>query len=257
MYIWLQVRCNFKYKQSQLNKVILLLLFLSVGSLKAQNTSYEFWPEADIWYRLNPSWRVSGLVPLTKYNESNTRDLNVYLQLDYAWGKTKHPFNFQLIDDMKAQQLKAWMLRGGVMKGSSLYDLGDSYNEEMIYAELHHRVPFKGNLLLTHRLRPESRWLGSNGTNSARYRYRLMLEKEFEYKNWSIIPYLNAEVYWDSRYSSFSRLRCMAASSFSPIPKIALETNLTYQYDVHYATKNLFAFNLVFHFFFERNTSKK
>ncbi len=39
----------------------------------AQNSSFEFWPETDIWCRLTPSWRLSAFTPITIYNESKYR----------------------------------------------------------------------------------------------------------------------------------------------------------------------------------------
>jgi len=74
-------------------RLICVSLFFSLNaadSCIAQNSSLEFWPESDIWYRLNPSWRLSSFIPITKYYESKNRDLNIYLQADHAWGKTKH-----------------------------------------------------------------------------------------------------------------------------------------------------------------------
>ncbi len=73
-------------------RTLCLMAFISMCAINyslAQNTSFEFWPETDIWYTLSPAWRFSAFVPITKYNESNDRDLNVYLQADYRWGRTK------------------------------------------------------------------------------------------------------------------------------------------------------------------------
>ena len=93
----------------------------------AQNSSLEFWPETDIWYRLNPSWRLSAFVPITKYNESKNRDLNIYLHVDYAWGHTKHIIHRRLVDQEKEQIMKIWMVRGGFMEGRSLGENAGNY----------------------------------------------------------------------------------------------------------------------------------
>ena len=59
------------------NKVqfILLLLFFNTISLRilAQDSSKEFWPEIDVWYKLTPSWRTSVLIPLSRNIETNYR----------------------------------------------------------------------------------------------------------------------------------------------------------------------------------------
>jgi hypothetical protein len=222
----------------------------------AQDTSLEFWPESDIWYRLSPSWRLSAFIPIAKYYESKNRDLNIYVHADYAWGKTKHLFIRRLVDDNRMQVMKAWLVRVGFMEGWSLGENAGNYREDMLISELHRRMPFKGGLLISHRIRPEARWLGQDSQYSYRFRYRLMIEKEFSAARHSIIPYINAEPFWDSRYESFSRLRLIAGSTFSWGPRFAYEANITYQYDEHYDTENVFALNLILHIFFETKRSK-
>jgi hypothetical protein len=133
-----------------------LWIFLCFGTIticNGQNSSIELWPEVDIWYRLNPSWRFSSFVSITKYNESKNRDLNIYLNADYAWGHTKHVIYRRLVDQEKEQIMKAWMVRGGFMEGRSLRASDGNYSEELFFAEIHKRIPIKGDVLLSHRFR--------------------------------------------------------------------------------------------------------
>ena len=123
-----------------------LWIFLCFGTIticNGQNSSFELWPETDIWYRLNPSWRLSSFIPITKYNENDSRDLNVYLHLDYAWGNTKYAIFRRLMDQEREQMLKDWMVRGGLMKGWSIGKYAGDYTEEMVFAEVHKRIPLK------------------------------------------------------------------------------------------------------------------
>jgi hypothetical protein len=223
----------------------------------AQNTSIEFWPETDMWYRLSPSWRLSVFAPITKYNETQYRDLNIYLQADYAWGKTKHLLKRRMMDENRVQVMKAWLIRGGFMEGWSLGENAGNYTEDMLFAEIHRRIPIKGGFLLSHRFRTDLRWIGGESNFSYRYRYRVMLEKEFTAGKSSIVPYINAEPYWDSRYSAFSRVRLIGGATASWGPRFAFEGNLTYQYDSHYDAPNLYALNIILHVFFETKHSKE
>ncbi len=134
----------------------------TINSGKSQNSSIEFWPEIDIWYRLNDSWRFSVFIPLTKYNESKYRDLNIYLQADYAFGKTKHTLYRNLIDDNREQKIKSFLVRGGYMKGWSIRENAGAYIEDMVFAEIHKRIPLKRNFLLAQRIRVDTRWLGDD-----------------------------------------------------------------------------------------------
>jgi Protein of unknown function (DUF2490) len=239
--------------------LVFMVLFLNFGApqiCSAQNSSLELWPETDIWYRINSSWRLSSFIPITKYNESDTRDLNVYLQADYAWGNTKYAIYRRLMDQEREQIMKDWMVRAGVMKGWSLGQYAGDYSEEMVYSELHRRTPLKGNILLSHRFRTDTRWLGNESDFSYRFRYRLMIEKEFKYKHYSIVPYANFEGYWDSRYSKIIKTRLIGGATTTWRDRYAIEANVTYQYDETYNTENLYALNIIYHFFFERPQKK-
>jgi hypothetical protein len=223
----------------------------------AQNASFEFWPETDIWYKLSPSWRLSSFIPITKYNESKSRDLNIYLQADYSWGRTKRTLIRRLVDENSAQQLKTWVARGGVMKGWGIGDNEGDYLESMLFAEIHKRVPIKGGILFSQRLRADFRWLGQEPNYSYRLRYRAMIEKEFNSGKCSIVPYINGEPYWDSRYNTISRMRVVGGTTVAWGPILALEGNLTYQHDEHYNTSNLYALNIILHIFLESRNAKR
>jgi hypothetical protein len=230
-------------------------ILLCVGTINictAQNSSFEFWPETDIWYRLNSSWRLSSFIPITKYNESESRDLNIYLHVDYAWGHTKNPIYRRLVDQEKGQIMKVWMARGGFMEGWNLGDNSSNYAEDMVFAEIHRRIPIRGNVLLSHRFRTDTRWLGEENNFSYRFRYRLMIEKEYKEGNCSIVPYVNIEPYWDSRYSKIIKTRLIGGVTTSWGELFAIEGNLTYQYDETYNTENLYALNVILHVFLEK-----
>lgn len=240
------------------NKFILGILFCTctINICIAQNSSIELWPETDIWYRLNPSWRLSSFIPITKYNESYSSDLNIYIHVDYAWGHTEKPIFRRLFDQERGQILKTLMIRGGLMKGWGIGENKGDYTEEMVFAEVHKRIPLNGNILLSHRFRIDTRWLGDANDFSYRFRYRLMVEKEYKSGNCSIVPYLNIEPYWDSRYSKIIKTRAIGGATTSWGSKYALEGNITYQYDETYTTENLYALNVILHIFFEKDQKK-
>ena len=235
---------------------IIIGLWLTINKARAQGAAAEFWPETDIWYKLNHSWRLSAFIPITKYNESKERDLNVYLQADYAWGKTKHLLFRRMMDENKVKVINAWMIRGGIMEGWSLGDNSGSYSEDMIFGEMHSRIPLKGGVLISQRMRLDLRWLGQEPEYSYRLRYRVMIEDELKSGKFSIVPYVNAEPYWDSRYESFSRVRFIGGATLAKGSRFAYELNLTYQYDEHYYTSNLYAVNVIIHIFFETARAK-
>ena len=235
-------------------RLVGLILFLSLSAAHtgmAQNSSLELWPETDIWYRLNPSWRFSSFIPVSKNVETKYREICIIVQADYAWGHPTIPFFKRMMDESKAQSLKSWMVRPGFLEGWSLGDHGENYTEDMVFAELHKRMPLKGAVLLSHRLRTDCRWIGREADFSYRIRYRLMVEKEYAGKSSSTVPYVNVEPYWDSRYETVNRLRIIGGATVAWGKRFALEGNLTYQYDSRSSITNVYALNIILHMFFE------
>jgi hypothetical protein len=83
-----------------------------------------------------------------------------------------------------------------------------------------------------------------------------MIEKEYKAGRSSIVPYVNAEAFWDSRYLTISRVRLIGGATIVWGSRFAWEGNLTYQYDAHYNTANLYALNFILHVFFEAKHAK-
>jgi hypothetical protein len=233
--------------------LLFLLIAGSTVNAVAQKSAVEYWPETDIWYRVNSSWRLASFIAVTKYFENNTRDLNATFLADYAFGRTKNPLFVRLQDELQAQSIKAWLVRCGYMKGMSLYDLGESYTENMGIAEVHKRIPLKGHMLLSSRLRTDLRWVGQEADFSYRLRFRMMVEKEFTFNNKSFVPYISVEPFWDSRFELVNRVRAIGGTTFAWGERIALEGNFTYQYDSKASITNIYAFNVILHVFIVRH----
>jgi Protein of unknown function (DUF2490) len=236
-------------------RLICLALIVCLGGATTaaglDEPSKEFWPEIDTWLRLTPAWRLSMFVPISKNIETAYREGNLILQADYAVGKMKHAEKRRLVDESRAMEMKRFLFRGGYLGGMSLDDHGVAYKEYAALFELHIRTPFKGRILLSGRLRTDLRWLGDNHEFSTRVRYRLMLEKEFPVRSISIIPYVSAEPYYDSRYATVNRVRLIGGSTVVLFSHLALETNITYQYDSRSSVKEIYALNIILHLSFE------
>ena len=137
---------------------ILVLMIARVSV--AEETSQEFWPEADIWWRFSPEWRVSTFIALSRNIETEYREGSLIAQADFSWGETKRLRKTRLLDESRARNMKAFMVRAGYLGGQSLDDHGAQYIERTMLAELHVRTPLKGGVLLSHRVRADLRWLG-------------------------------------------------------------------------------------------------
>lgn len=239
---------------------ISLCVFICLCSsemIKAQETAKEIWPEIDLWFRLTPSWRISMYVPLSKNIETKYREGSIVLQADYAWGNTRVLQQRRLLDENRAQQMKVCLSRAGYLAAKSLDDNGGTYQENMIFFEEHFRTPFKAHLLVSHRIRSDLRWIGEENEFSYRIRYRLLVEREWQVKGVSIVPFVNIEPYYDSRYETINRVRYIGGTSVAWTPQIAIEGNFTYQHDTRSSVTDLYALNIILHVFFETNRTKK
>jgi hypothetical protein len=232
----------------------LLLWGLAVASAAAQESAVEFWPEIDVWMRVSPAWRLSLFVPISKNIETAYREGNLVAHADYAWGKTR--YERRLLDENRAQKMRPFLLRGGYLAGKSLGDGGQEYRERTAFAEFHVRIPLKGNILLSHRLRTDLRWLGEDAAFSQRWRYRLMVEREYTAGRTSLVPYVSVEPYFDSRYDTVNRLRLIGGTTVAWTPRVAVEGNWTYQYDSRSSITYTNALNVILHVFFETKAAR-
>jgi len=243
-------------QKASYNKMFFILMFvasmlITTKKTVGQNLKYEIWPEADIWYRLTPTFRISSFASTTRYVETKNRDFTISLQGDYQFGTAKRFYFSRLLDQNRAETLKTWMVRGGYLNGTSLGDKGASYTENMLFAEIHKRLLFKRLILFSQRVRIDNRWMGSKESYSMRLRYRAMFEREFLSGKTSIIPYVSVEPYYDSRFKEINRVRVIGGTTVSWKPRFAFEGNLTYQHDSKAGTTNLLAANAILHLYFE------
>jgi uncharacterized protein DUF2490 len=231
--------------------LVLCVCLVAAAAWAQDEPAKEFWPEVDIWWRFSPAWRASAFVPLSKNIDTHYREGNLILQGDFAWGEGARLVQRRLMDENRAQAMKTFLVRGGYLGGKSLDDHGDAYTEHSMLAELHVRTPLKGGVLLSNRLRADLRWLGDDPNFSNRWRYRVQVEKDFAAGRTSLVPYTNAEAYYDSRYDTVNRFRFILGTSVAWSPRAAVETNLTYQHDSHASATETLALNIILHVFFE------
>jgi hypothetical protein len=76
-----------------------------------------------------------------------------------------------------------------------------------------HKIGLPEEIWLEARERADLRWMG--GEYSTRYRLRLEATREFMVFGHSVVPYLNAEGYYDTRYVGLARMLYMAGSEFT------------------------------------------
>ena len=86
---------------------------------------------------------------------------------------------------------------------------------------LYARAPLPADTMLEGRLRADLRWLG--GDYSTRYRFRVEVNGEFSVAEHAVVPYVNAEWFYDTRYRGWSRTLVQAG------PEITVNKNFRYE----------------------------
>jgi hypothetical protein len=194
---------------------------------------------------------------LSQNIETKYREGNIITQIDYVFGKSHSLHPMRLYDESQSLLIKPFMIRSGYLAGKSLGEEGGDYVEKTCLIEFHLRTPLKGNMIATNRLRTDLRWLGDDTPDfSYRLRYRIMLEKEIFINEISLVPYINCEPYYDSRYEMVNRVRAVGGATISWLNWNAVEANFTYQYDSKSSITNTYAFNLILHIFFVTKKAK-
>lgn len=221
------------------------------GRALAGGTTEEFWPEIDVWIQLNDHFRLSPCVSVSKDIETKYREGVVLLQLDYSWKRKGAPLvSRRLFDEVRAAEMNRFMVRIGSLGGKSLDDDGGTYSERQAFLEFHLRNPMKGGILISHRYRTDLRFIGDDRDFSWRLRYRLQAEKEYQALGTSVVPYASLEAFYDDRYEAVTRFRAIGGTTVALSRFFVAEANITYQYDPHLQTPNLFALNAILNVYF-------
>jgi len=167
--------------------IFLVIVFRVTVLAQESETRDELWPELDIYVPLNEKFRLFFLATVTKARE--TRDSfegQVGVHVDYFWS-----------DHLT--------FRAGYRFNHSLGDNDAPFREHRLITEQSFRRKTKWSLQLIDRNRQDWRWV--NGDFSFRYRNRITAEKEFRLWGRPVTPYGSAEVFYDSRFSTFNRYR--------------------------------------------------
>jgi Protein of unknown function (DUF2490) len=189
--------------------LVLLILFCTAGSAESSQ-EVQFLPEVDAFLKLDPHIRVSFQAKDTREGGDSSQaeigpSMEFYLK---PLIRLKEITAFDL-DDAKARPL---VLEAGYRY---LAAPGKPGTNRIPIAVTSH-LPIKANLLLTDRNRADLDW--SSGDFTWRYRNMLSLERTLAIHSYHLIPYANAEIYYESQYAKVSTTELYAGSLF-PIGK--------------------------------------
>jgi len=223
---------------------ILLPLAVVVGLLfggmaRAEGIS-EFWPELNYFHRLNPQARVLLTAAHAKGKESDERsaDLAAYLDLSFKpslLGKLR-------TDDW--QRGRSFWARVGYVR---VFDVTDESGREAaedrgVFA-VHQKAPLPADVWLEARARADFRWIGDD--YSTRYRARLEATREFTVRGHAVVPYINYEWFYDTRYDAWARTLATLGTEVTLGKHFRLEMYVANQEDEYPQEESLRALGLI------------
>jgi hypothetical protein len=209
--------------------------------VRAQDT--QFIPEVDAYLKLNSVVRTYFQAKDDREGGDSTQlaigpSIEFYLK---PLIRLKHVTTFDL-DDSKSRALV-------VEVGYRYIDEPNAPTENRMVLAVTSNFPLKAGFHMSDRNRADLDW--KNGTFTWRYRNKLTLERTFAIHSYHLIPYVAAELFYESQYSKISTTSIYAGSLF-PVGK-HVEFNPYYEHDNNtnkHPNKQVNSAGLAVYFFF-------
>jgi hypothetical protein len=181
----------------------LTVLFAAAAS--GQGTvSWQFWPEADLYWQFHPNIRL--VLGAEHERDVDYPDVKFEAFLDFFVPRFR-PILFRRLVENDDARMQRIVLRTGYINSHSVGEQPAKIEHRpLVEATL--RWAFPGSLLLSDRNRFEFRFV--NGVYSWRYRNQARLERDFKLRAVPLSSYGSVEAFYDSKSSSFNRVRYSA-----------------------------------------------
>ncbi len=204
----------------------------SAASNATNSSSYEFWPEINVYVGLDERSRLMFSAAGTRAMEGavdepslSVQDAQLTLNFDY----TLAPILRRDVPQAEWSKNRLLWARLGFEYGSSAHSGADWFRSKTGIVELNARYPMDGTLWLTSRMRADLRDI--RGVASQRYRLRVGAEWDTLAFEHPIAPYASVETLYDTRYEKWSRVTLKAGletpigDSWRVEPYLALQLN--------------------------------
>jgi hypothetical protein len=214
--------------------------------------SNQFWPELDGYFNLGERTRLFLLATGSVYDppgaagSTQFQDMQLGVHLDVTLAPLLRP---DLAKGDWQRNRYLWM-RIGYRYGRSLADTesADPYREQRGIFELTGRTqPLAAGLELVGRFRWDAR--DFNDRDSNRYRLRFQVEKSLKLDGRAVVPFVNAETFYDSRFDAWSRQRYQIGAEIELSHAWRLEPTLNRQHDSRSEPARINALGLALKYF--------
>jgi hypothetical protein len=163
----------------------------------------EAWPQVSAFINMKPDVRAFLDAAHAKGKEDNFRTSDFTAALDWSL----EPWLRPSLQSQDWQRNRFLWLRGGytyVVKADASLFPGDFENtEDRLHGAAMAKAILPAEVQMEGRFRVDMRW--TDGEYATRYRFRLEVNREFIVAGQPMIAYGQAEAFYDTRYSGWSR----------------------------------------------------
>lgn len=180
----------------------LVASLLLAGAVRTQagDTQVELVPEVNAYLKLSDHTRLFLMGSLTQGLSEPSTDGEAGVHLDI----TLTPILRRRLANADWERDRYLWVRIGYQILGNLEDREDGFTaEHRGILEVTARVPLPSDVWLVNRARADLRDL--DGEFSTRFRYRLGIEREFTVGDVTLVPYAQAEVFYDTRFGAWNR----------------------------------------------------
>jgi hypothetical protein len=204
--------------------LVLGVQLLAAGQLGAQSSSasvptYEYWPDLNVYYRINENFRLMAQGGEAIGTDGEPLSGNVGLNLDIA--VKPHPFKTYVLGapSLVEDRHRYLNLRLGYRYSETSQDVGKKVQNRLL-TELTVRFNLFG-LVASDRNGFDWRW--TEGAYTTRYRNRLQFERPIQIGTYGINPYANAEIIYLLSSGEWNQIRYRAGIQFPVVDHVTLD----------------------------------
>ena len=212
------------------------------GRAGAGDTRTEFVPEVNAYVALNERVRLFLLADLTQGLSETTTDGEVGVHLDVT---LKPIFRPRLREADWERDRYLWIRVGYQLIGS--LDDDQAPREHRGILEATGRMPLAPDFWLANRVRFDLRDI--DGEFSTRIRDRITLERELVVGGVTLVPYVSAEVFYDTRFGAWNRQSYQGGVEIEISKSWRIEPYYARQEDQRSAPAHLDRFGLVLKYY--------
>ena len=197
---------------------------LSGGSARAGDP-WELWPEASAYLTLGSVTRAYLDASYARQDEAQFRTLDISAFLDISIKPVLHG---RQIEDW--QRSRYFWARIGFTRSLEIGNGAREVTENRAVVSAYGKLPMPEEIWLEGRARVDLRWI--DGVYSTRYRLRLEATREFNVRGHPVVPFLNAEAFYDTRFDGWSRFLYEAGAEVTVDRHFRFELKLSRMTDV-------------------------